>query len=70
MEFLQFNARLVDGLARLFPDPLSEVVRVAAPLSRPVVRLGFVCSVLAVTGIYLAVVAMNLYSLHLVGGLG
>ena len=42
----------------------------ALVLSRPVVRMGFVCSVWAVTGIYLAVVAMNLYSLHLVGGLG
>jgi uncharacterized protein DUF5658 len=42
----------------------------ALVLSRPVVRMGFVCGVWAVTGIYLAVVAMNLYSLHLVGGLG
>jgi Domain of unknown function (DUF5658) len=42
----------------------------ALVLSRPLVRLGFVCGVWAVTGIYVAVVAMNLYSLHLVGGLG
>jgi hypothetical protein len=42
----------------------------ALVLSRPVVRMGFVCGVWAVTGIYLAVVAMNLYSLHIVGGLG
>jgi len=42
----------------------------ALVLTRPVVRMGFVCGVWAVTGIYLAVVAMNLYSLHLVGGLG
>jgi hypothetical protein len=42
----------------------------ALVISRPLVRLGFVCGVWAVTGIYLAVVAMNLYSLHLVGGLG
>ena len=42
----------------------------ALVLARPVVRMGFVCAVWAVTGIYLAVVAMNLYSLHLVGGLG
>lgn len=42
----------------------------ALVMSRPVVRMGFVCGVWAVTGIYLAVVAMNLYSLHIVGGLG
>ena len=42
----------------------------ALVISRPVVRMGFVCGVWAVTGIYLAVVAMNLYSLHMVGGLG
>ena len=42
----------------------------ALVLSRPLVRMGFVCGVWAVTGIYVAVVAMNLYSLHLVGGLG
>ena len=42
----------------------------ALVLSRPLVRMGFVCGVWAVTGIYLAVVAMNIYSLHLVGGLG
>ena len=42
----------------------------ALVLSKPLVRMGFVCGVWAVTGIYLAVVAMNLYSLHLVGGLG
>ena len=42
----------------------------ALVLSRPVVRMGFVCGVWAVTGIYLAVVAMNIYSLHIVGGLG
>ena len=39
-------------------------------ISRPLVRMGFVCGVWAVTGVYLAVVAMNLYSLHLVGGFG
>jgi hypothetical protein len=39
-------------------------------LSRPFVRMRFVCAVWAVTGIYVAVVAMNLYSLHLVGGFG
>jgi hypothetical protein len=38
--------------------------------SRPIVRMGFVCGVWAVTGIYVAVVAMNLYSLQLIGGLG
>jgi hypothetical protein len=37
--------------------------------ARPVVRMGFVCGVWAVTGIYVAVVAMNLYSLQLIGGL-
>jgi hypothetical protein len=42
----------------------------ALVVSRPLVRMSFVCGVWAVTGIYLAVVAMNLYSLHLVGGLG
>ncbi len=42
----------------------------ALVMSRPVVRMGFVCGVWAVTGIYLAVVAMNIYSLHIVGGLG
>lgn len=42
----------------------------ALVVSRPLVRMGFVCGVWAVTGIYLAVVAMNLYSLHMVGGLG
>jgi hypothetical protein len=42
----------------------------ALVISRPLVRMGFVCGVWAVTGIYLAVVGMNLYSLHLVGGLG
>ena len=42
----------------------------ALVLTRPFVRMGFVCAVWAVTGIYVAVVAMNLYSLHLVGGLG
>ena len=42
----------------------------ALVFTRPVVRMGFVCGVWAVTGIYLAVVAMNLYSLHLVGALG
>jgi hypothetical protein len=38
-------------------------------LARPFVRLRFVCAVWAVTGIYVAVVALNLYSLHLIGGL-
>ena len=45
-------------------------VLLALVLKRPFVRLGFVCGVWAVTGIYVAVVAMNLYSLHLIGGLG
>jgi hypothetical protein len=42
----------------------------AVVLSQRFVRMGFVCGVWAVTGIYVAVVAMNFYSLHLVGGLG
>jgi hypothetical protein len=42
----------------------------ALVISRPVVRMSFVCGVWAVTGIYVAVVGMNLYSLHLVGALG
>jgi Domain of unknown function (DUF5658) len=42
----------------------------ALVISRPLVRMGFVCGVWAVTGIYLAVVGLNIYSLHLVGGLG
>jgi hypothetical protein len=42
----------------------------ALVLSQRVVRMGFVCGVWTVTGIYVAVVAMNFYSLHLVGGLG
>lgn len=45
-------------------------VLLALVLRRPFVRMGFVCGVWAVTGIYVAVVAMNLYSLHLIGGLG
>jgi hypothetical protein len=39
-------------------------------LRRPVVRMGFVCGVWAVTGIYVAVVGMNVYSLYLLGGVG
>jgi hypothetical protein len=42
----------------------------ALVLARPYVRMRFVCAVWAVTGIYVAVVGMNLYSLHLIGGLG
>jgi hypothetical protein len=38
--------------------------------SQRTVRLGFVCGVWAVTGIYVAVVAMNVYSLHIIGGFG
>jgi hypothetical protein len=39
-------------------------------LRRPVVRMGFVCGVWTVTGIYVAVVGMNVYSLYLLGGVG
>jgi hypothetical protein len=42
----------------------------ALVLSQRVVRMGFVCGVWAVTGIYVAVVAMNVYSLYLIGGFG
>jgi hypothetical protein len=41
----------------------------AVVIHRRVTRLGLVCAVWAVTGIYVGVVAMNVYSLHLLGGL-
>src|SRR2546427_611778 len=34
VKLLQFDARLVDGTPRFVPDPLREVVRLAAPLPR------------------------------------
>ena len=60
---------LIGTGAAIFAKFSVLAVLLALALSRRPVRLGFVCGVWAVTGIYVAVVAINFYSLHLVGGL-
>jgi hypothetical protein len=62
------RALLGSGVAVVAKFSILAVLLVLAR-ARPVVRMGFVCGVWAVTGIYVAVVAMNLYSLQLTGGL-